>query len=69
MRIPLHSTLAMRIRLPLFFLPSLPIEVRFAGLGGRRGLASDMDEQAIRSAFVCPGSQEGNRSPYGLSVV
>eukprot|EP00974_Lingulodinium_polyedra_P128209 11205192-Lingulodinium_polyedra.AAC.1 len=26
-------------RLPQFLLPSTPVEVRFAGLGGRRGLA------------------------------
>eukprot|EP00974_Lingulodinium_polyedra_P027276 2632904-Lingulodinium_polyedra.AAC.1 len=58
--------MAVRIRLFSFLLPSPPIEVRFAGLGGRRGLSSGVGEQAIRVVFACPGSQEGNHSPYGL---
>eukprot|EP00974_Lingulodinium_polyedra_P074121 7182362-Lingulodinium_polyedra.AAC.1 len=27
-----------------------------------------MDEKAIRAICTCPGSREGDRSPYGLSV-
>eukprot|EP00974_Lingulodinium_polyedra_P081133 7857525-Lingulodinium_polyedra.AAC.1 len=44
-RIPLHPTLAMHIRLFSFLFPSSPIEVRFAVLGSRRGLACDVDEK------------------------
>eukprot|EP00974_Lingulodinium_polyedra_P067789 6561990-Lingulodinium_polyedra.AAC.1 len=64
--------LAMRVRLPQFRLPYTPIEVWFVGLGGRRGVAADMDEKAVR--VICraprlPGGQSFPVRPLGGGVL